>query len=463
MTSCGGFSINRRLIYFYLIFIVPLLLIASMHEWCYDEAWTYQEVIGNSLTDLVMYSKFKYANNHIVNSIYFKCLQIAGVSEVFYYRLVSIAGFSLFFYSIYSLLNIMKIGDIYLFPLIIGPYFNYLYQGRGYSLGLGLLTFSILSLCRYIEYNKVWYGYSLVIAGAISSLAIFSNIFFWAAILVVYAGIKLKKRIDWHLLVQFLIVLVTSAYVYYAGKIVSKFDSNIIGSDSIGRNGTISSLISDLSCYGGMNAYIYYGYFKIAVTLCVALLVIGYLMRVANSTECNERLLNLVPVVISVVTLLFMVLAHTLVSAQYPLGRAVFPLEFLILLMGVMAANGSKRYRTVCRLSLLFLFLTTLTQASLIAVSLSKPGLKDVLRDTGKYRLYIVESNPSVIVTTKLSGKLPETVVFYKYPAEVNDVVAAAVNDKSYIYSKVEDLMIYKFKTKKIYECRNGYAFYEIL
>ena len=76
-----------------LFFFLLLLIYAFIHPWEYDEAWTYLSVQHESFFDLLSYSHFNIANNHILNSIWFKLMQVAGCRNVVFYRLVSLVSF----------------------------------------------------------------------------------------------------------------------------------------------------------------------------------------------------------------------------------------------------------------------------------------------------------------------------------------------------------------------------------
>src|ERR1044072_6305563 len=84
---------NIYLFWIFLLSISSVLFISYSYDWQWDEAWTYRDILNNSLWDLLTYSKFKYANNHLINSFYFKLLQYCDIKNVLIFRLLSVLGF----------------------------------------------------------------------------------------------------------------------------------------------------------------------------------------------------------------------------------------------------------------------------------------------------------------------------------------------------------------------------------
>jgi len=75
---------SRAEIFLFVIFLITILLFEWFRDWEYDEAWTYLAVKGCSVWELITYSKFKFANNHALNSTYFWILQHLGITRPFF-------------------------------------------------------------------------------------------------------------------------------------------------------------------------------------------------------------------------------------------------------------------------------------------------------------------------------------------------------------------------------------------
>src|SRR4051812_34200328 len=92
------------LVYFSLSLFIFIILVvyAFVHTLEYDEAWTYLSVKNESFADLALYKNFNIANNHLLNSIWFKLMQLAGVKNIFFYRCASLASFFLYALFLYK-------------------------------------------------------------------------------------------------------------------------------------------------------------------------------------------------------------------------------------------------------------------------------------------------------------------------------------------------------------------------
>ncbi len=205
----------------------------------------------------------------MINSLYFKLLQYFNVNTVFYYRLLSIVGFLIFFYSISRLLELFKIRKGFILFIIIAPYFCFFPLVRGYSFVLGCFAFSLLYLIRFINSQKLKYEYLLIVFGTLSTLSLFSFLFSFLSIVVIYSLVKLNYLKNIHSIILFLIVLLVCAYVYCKAKMVKEFDPNIIGLNSIFKYGTISSIISDFSFYINYKDFTFYKYFKLVISISI--------------------------------------------------------------------------------------------------------------------------------------------------------------------------------------------------
>jgi len=108
---------------------------ACYNDWIYDEASSYNGVLNNTVWELLTYSKFKLANSHVINSLYFRLLQHGHFTDVIYYRMLGLVGFVLFFIANLRILKLLKINNLYLIFLIVAPYFFLLYLWPGLRFG----------------------------------------------------------------------------------------------------------------------------------------------------------------------------------------------------------------------------------------------------------------------------------------------------------------------------------------
>ncbi len=217
----------RREVYMFFFFMIAFIVFALYNDWIYDETTSYNGVLNNSVWELLTYSKFKLANNHVINSLYFSLLQQGGVIDVVYYRLLSLVGFVLFFIANSKILRLLKINNFYIIFLIVAPYLFYFIYGRGYSLAIGCFAMSLFYLLKYSKDQQVKYEYLIVVFGAIATLSIFSFLYGFLSILVVFGIFKIKHLKNIHTVLLTFLVLALLLYIYKVGKIVNANDPSI--------------------------------------------------------------------------------------------------------------------------------------------------------------------------------------------------------------------------------------------
>jgi len=220
------------------IFLILLFFFARFSNWNFDEVWTYYGIEDNSPWDIITYSKFKYANNHLFNSIYFKLLQAGSVKNIVVYRILGIGGSCLFFLASIKILDLLKINRFFVIILLVAPYFHILFLGRGYSLSMACFSISLYCLLKYaMGDRKTKYEYGVVVFGGLASLSLFSFLFGYFAMLAVLGYFMLRRLKSIHTFILGIIVLAVSLYVYRSGKIVNDYDPYINGSKSLLKGG----------------------------------------------------------------------------------------------------------------------------------------------------------------------------------------------------------------------------------
>ena len=122
-----------------LFFFMILFCFAYFHTWEVDEAWTYVSVRDESFTSILAYAHFNIANNHVLNSLWFKLMQMAGCRNVVFFRMASLAAFGLYSYYLYRLVRLMAAdwkpaSDWWLVLFFLPPIMVYFTLGRGYGM-----------------------------------------------------------------------------------------------------------------------------------------------------------------------------------------------------------------------------------------------------------------------------------------------------------------------------------------
>lgn len=463
----------RTEIYIFIFFLIALLFFAFNADWVYDESTTYFRVHNNTLWDLLTYDKFKLANNHLFNSLYFKMLERLHSTAVVYYRLFSLVGFVLFFIANSRILKRLKINASYIIFLTVAPYFLYFIYGRGYSLAMGCMAMSFYYLLKYIEEQKVKYEYLIVFFGAISSLAVFSFMYGFLSILVVFGLFKIKHLKNIHTVLLSLIVLAVLLYIAKAGKIVNANDPDIIGvkTFSLFKYGTISSIFSDFS-YRDYPTSMFFNdeshlqlitCFKILISLCIIIPV----FYISKSSFKKIGLANIKTVLALLIVLpfLFMIAAHIFAGALYPLTRAVFYIEYLILLY-ILVSTVTYSKKIIFYIPAIIICLASFVHNGYAYYDLSHPNIKDALINTKSYPLYVLFTNDkNVSIINHLYGINKHNV---KEGRGTQNIIPLVQKDSSKIryiicWPEYRDSCLVYFKNTQVYKYRNGCSLIKIL
>ncbi len=308
-----------------LVMALPLFILACSEHWSYDEAMTYMNILDATPMEVIRYEKYRFANNHVLNSLYFLVLNKAGVTSLFVYRLPNFLAFFIYFWLISKLLKEQvgyQLRHIDQLMLYLWPYAVYFAQGRGYAMALVCMLGALVVLKRYLDEGKPPQLLGIVLLGGLSSLSIFSFIFPFAAMLIV-AGLSrfrqvIKSPLQWLILV---LALPVAWYIFDKGRVVSEYDYSIIGGQSLFRGGTLSSLVSFLAITDLVPNNVFLA-LKVLILLTLAPALYLLIRRGMMYLELT----------IALVTMLLLVVAHYAFGAMYPLYRSAAYLVILLLL-----------------------------------------------------------------------------------------------------------------------------------
>ena len=463
----------RREVYIFFFFLIAFLFFASHNDWIYDESTSYIGVLNNSVWDLLTYRKFKLANSHLINSLYFSLLQHGHITNVLYYRLFSLIGFLLFFTANSRILKLLKINNFYIIFLIITPYLFYFTYGRGYSLAIGCFAMSFFYLLKYSKDQQVKYEYLIVLFGAISCLSIFSFLYGFLSILVVFGIFKLKHLKSIHTVLLAVFVLAIVLYVYTVGKIVNANDPSIIGTNhfSLFKYGTVSSIFSDFSYrdylvnlfFDDANHMRLITWFKLVITLSIITPML-YVRRIKFS-KIDPTNIKTILVLLIFLPFLFMIAANIFANALYPLTRAVFYLHYLILLF-ILLSTVTYSKKTIFYIPFIIIFFTSLIYSLYAYYDLSRPNLKQALITTKKYPLYVLFTNDkSVGLINNLYGVNKKNISEGRSTQNIIPLVKKDSTAIKYIicWPEYKDSCLVYFKNTRVYKYRDGYSLIKIL
>jgi len=462
----------RKEVCIFFFFLIAFIFFARYNDWVYDESTSYYGVLNNTFWELLTYSKFKLANNHLINSFYFSLLQQGHFIDVVYYRMLGLVGFVLFFIANSRILKLLKINNFYIIFLTVAPYFFFFTYGRGYALAIGCFAMSLFYLLKYSKDQQVKYEYLIVLFGTISTLSIFSFLYGFLSILIVLGIFKIKHLKSIHTLLLALVVLALLLYIYKVGKIVNENDPAIIGINNFNlfKYGTVSSIFSDFS-YRDNLANLFFTdakhlriitYFKLLITLCV--IIPMFYVRKINFRKFDPTNIKTILVLLIFLPFLFMAAANIFANALYPLTRAVFYLHYLILLF-VLVSTVTYSKKLIFYIPIIIICSTSFIYSCYAYCDLSRPTIKEALVATKSYPLYVLFTNDkSVSLINNLSGINKENM---KQGRGTQNIIPLVQKDSSKIryiicWPEYRDSCLVYFKNTRVYKYRNGYSLIEI-
>ena len=441
----------------YLLLILPVALLALLMDWQYDEAWSYFEVQKNTISDIVSYASYKYANNHVINSLYFKMVQFGDFQSPFAYRLLSLLGFGIFVFANYKLLDLFNLNKWFILPICIAPYFVFFAMGRGYALSLGAFSLALhLVLNNIKKHQTKHYVFAslLLILAAVSnfSFVFISNAVFLVILFYLYQHKKYNA-----ILSNALVYGVGLVYVIAMGQQVSKFDPYIIGSNSLFANGSIQSLLGEFS-YSKL--FLEWGITKLPMILIAiafaVLMVLVFLDLLKNKQEIFIR------IIVGTILLAFiqLIISHLVLNTLFPTKRATIFLQYGILLLALLVTKTSyNKLFTFIPIGVLFLF--SLIHVSWLYLDLKNPSLSEIISTTKNHSLYHVGYNPSLILENEIQGN--KTTLFQYY--EIYESLTAMRQDSTssfYLFLPRTSSKSVPLKKEFVLNARKHYALYKI-
>jgi multisubunit Na+/H+ antiporter MnhG subunit len=337
---------SAYLVYATLAFLITLWY-AWARIWDVDEGWTFVAVKSESIQDLLAYRHFNIANNHLLNSLWFKFMQSFGCKNVLFYRGLSLLSFFPYAYFLYRAAAYQATGRVekWLPLFFLPPVMFYFSAGRGYALAITAFCGSLYYLQTCIDDQKAVSYWKFIICGAISSLAIVSFFYPFAAMLIyLYAGKYRTRLFTPRAVISGVLLLGLTAYIYYIGKTILLNDKIINGTDNLFNNGMYSTFFGTL----GLSDLIQWPtvYTQLHLEMVSKILVIVTFLPVAAILLWKYLRQYFTLPVLFIATLLFL-LGHIVMHAKYPSDRSALYLLFLIYIpvILVIAGTGNKLFR----------------------------------------------------------------------------------------------------------------------
>lgn len=405
---CAHFIASRSMVYsdnkFISISVFASFILLAIHlDFNYDEGWTYLQAPPQTWSDLIHYRNYRWANNHILNSSFFKIIQTIGLTDVFYYRLLSLLSFVLFWWANLAICKQLNLKPYLFVGLVcLAPYVGFFFLGRGYALALASLAISLRYLLK--ENSDSWKDNLIFISALIvGSLSVFSFIYASLAMFGIWTLRRIKQK---GTLASLIIATFAYApvvlYVFIQGQKVVQFDPNIPASNSLLKDGTISSLIG---WQAGQNLPFIqiesplFLYLRLLVIGGLGLTMLFYLKWLfLNSWKIDraEKALTL-----TIACICFgLVCSNVFLDSPYPLGRGAAYLSYLgLVFLGIVLHKVPKWTRTLIIIVLITPSCYGLTSKINQACQTS---IDSAIYDTGfNHFIHIGKINPSIAASVR--------------------------------------------------------------
>jgi hypothetical protein len=307
----------RGLVVGVFIFTLLQLAIAPMS---YDEAWSWLGVVENGWLSILAYAGFSAANNHLLNSLWMKGVQWISPDNLIGFRILSLGSFFVSLSALYVLgrslktrgLQFMLFALVLVHPVVL-PHFH---LARGYASSTALLLWCLIFVMRYETARK---QKDLILAygcTALASLAHFSNLYFFVALVAYATATQLwnNRHLTFNALLRkgyfipelFMSVLFI-VYLYPSAKTIVDFDQHILGTNDLLGHCIPSMLTGDIAA--GVWSFLMLG-----------LIMTGTLIiRVSGPLPVASRAIGIV----LLIELGMLVGNHLFMGTFYPVGRGM--------------------------------------------------------------------------------------------------------------------------------------------
>ena len=333
---------------------------ACVRVWDVDEGWTYVSVRTESFPDLLAYTHFNIANNHLLNSLWFRLMQIAGCKNVLFYRGLSLLCFFPYAWFLYRLITLKANSRVasWLALFFLPPVIVFFASGRGYALAITAFCAALYYLQTCLEDDKTANYWRFICCGIISSLAIVSFFYPFAAMLLYLYALKYRSQLlTARSIASAIVILGLTAYIYYVGKTILLHDHIINGTDNLFVNGMYSTFLGTLSLSDLVTPWPDL-YVRLHLEMITKLLVVVTFLPVAVILFRKYfRQTAALPVL--VITTLFFFCSHLLLKAKYPSDRSALYLLYLIYIpvILVLGLTGNKFFKLHYAVAFFFSFL----------------------------------------------------------------------------------------------------------
>ena len=365
-------------------------------DWFYDEAWTWQDVEKSSIPGVIKYDPFFYANNHLINSLWAKLLQYVGVSNLMFFRCLSILSGVVFFVFSFGLFQRLHVAKWKYLLIVVSPFLLFFSQARGYALSFAGLAVAFYYISFLIEGSSSWKQIFIIgISLSVSILSNFSFVFFNSVLLSLVVLRCFKISNVYYGLGLASMYLGPLLYTLYYGLRVSKMDPFIIGSDSF-----LDFIVAAIGCLAYSKPWGLLGITKwpiIVTSIVFGLAFIGMIRPVMRKKSLVRFLLLSL-----ILSLGLTVASHLVLGSSFPVSRATLVYVYLVLIVVILGTTGYESSK-LTRWSLVLYLAHSIIVCISFLLDLGRPRVRDVLLDTNDSNtpLYVWTYNPAYVQMAK--------------------------------------------------------------
>lgn len=437
----------------------------------YDEAWTLEAFVPLNFINILNYTPCD-ANNHILNTLLIKVLYLSGFKSLIIARLPNFFAFTIYLLFSFKISKFLPntIGLILFFLLLINPFLlDFFSLARGYGLGICFQTASIFYLFVFLKDCQLKYTLYSNIAASCASLANFSQLNYWVALIFTLAIIILCcKKINKIKFIVYnsIVAIIFLLIIYEPIRKLVKGGNLYYGGSSNFYSDTLVSLTKYTQYSPNVNQYTYLflNIFLIALLVGTSFLLINNLRKKINFFKIENSIFLIVSLPI-----LSPIIQHYLLGTLYLIDRTAlfyYPLLILLLCFTLNLFQGVVKNIVLAIATFIFCLNFTLT-ANLYktAIWYFDSHTKDILAQINKSG-----ANQNKVISTDFSWPFQSSIYYYldknEYPyinivKNKRDREEISPNAEYYIYlNKSLEKVGYEADKQKVLSFKRDTLFY---
>jgi hypothetical protein len=415
----------------YKLLLIPAILLSFLvfkksflSPITHDEAFSFEEYSQRNVKDILSFSQFISANNHIVNSLYMKFTGALGFEQTGILRLLSSFSFLLFVFSTIGLAkdhsNYWSIG-LYLIACSNPYLLDFFSLARGYGFSFGCMAFSIFLYVKGLRLPQSKNIYWAIQMATLGMLSNFNLVYFWSAINL-YHAIQFISQRDfsksvWVKLARtYIFPILSFAYLLFVFGKLQAAQQLYFGS----KDGFFKNVIEDqLWCLIYDQNYSWNPQFLLCWDYTpLFLLLVAILSSFFNSVRTNNAYREWIfTLFLALVSVLFIELNHRLLGSLYPIKRTGLFLTVLYSINVLMFFRFLITIRTLKVPTLILSYTLAIVLFVHTLYSYQDLRFREIPYDCHHYEILSVlekESKPNAVLDLSANWQVGPALNFYR-------------------------------------------------